>query len=54
MKPKKSTIAGILFGICMAVSFCLMLGPVGLALGVPFAFLGTVIFRGLDDPAEKP
>lgn len=47
-KPEKSTVAGILFGVAMAVSFGVMLGPVGIALGVPFLFLGKTMFRELD------
>lgn len=47
-KFKKSEIAGILFGIAMAFSFSLTLGPVGIALGIPFAVLGKEIFRELD------
>ena len=47
-KPKKSMLAGIFFGIAMAVSFGVMLGPVGIALGVPFMFLGKTMFRELD------
>ena len=52
-KRKKSMAAGVLFGVAMAVSFGLVLGPVWLVLGVPFAFLGMMIFRELDDPDKK-
>lgn len=52
-KLRKSEVAGILFGVAMAVSFSLTLGPAGIALGVPFAVLGKEIFRELDRPDKK-
>ena len=56
MKLKKSQMAGILFGIAMGVSFSLMLGTAGLALGAAFALLGTEMFKELDElpkPGKK-
>ena len=50
---KKSQIAGILFGVAMGAAFSVTLGPVGFVLGVSFASLGMVIFKGLDDPQDK-
>ena len=50
---KKSKIAGILFGVAMGVLFSVSLGTGGLALGAGFVGLGTVMFKGLDDPPDK-
>ena len=47
---KKSQIAGILFGVAMGAAFSVSLGMVGFVLGVSFANLGMVMFKGLDDP----
>jgi len=53
MKLKKSQLAGLLFGIAMGISFSVMLGTVGLVMGVPFVFLGSLIFRELDKPKSN-
>ena len=50
---KKSQIAGILFGVAMGVLFSMTLGTVGFLLGAGFVGLGTVMFKGLDDPPDK-
>ena len=50
---KKSQIAGILFGVAMGVLFSVSLETVGFVLGASFASLGTVMFKGLDDPQNK-
>ena len=52
-KPKKSTVAGLLLGVAMAVSYGLILGPVGLALGMSFAFLSKTMFCELDGADES-
>ena len=53
MEFKKSQIAGLLFGIAMGISFSLMLGTVGIVMGVPFVFLGSLMFRELDKSQNK-
>ncbi len=53
MKIKKSQIAGLLFGVAMGISFSVMLGTVGFVMGVPFVFLGSLMFRELDKPKSN-
>lgn len=53
MKMQKSWIAGILFGIAMGTSFCVMLGTPGLVLTAPFMFLGRIMFKELDTPKDQ-
>ena len=53
MKKSQVAGAGLLFGVAMGISVGVMLGTVGFVIGVPFLFLGSLMFRELDKPKSN-